>query len=167
MTRLWLGACLAMLPLLAACANDPGASPRSHSGDESACADATVTELGVPFGTRVAYFRTSGGQLRIGVSELGEDLFGVVTQTGVDLGSSPRPRVDPASNRVLNATTSVTVHVDRTTEVSLPAGEYWLTSSNGGRIELRTCPGVTISEVSPADGDPGAAFRSGDSSDSP
>ena len=161
MTRLVLGACLASFPLLAACTTDPGASPRSHSGDEPACADATGTELGVPFGTRVAYFRTSGGQLRIGVSDLGENLFGVVTLTRVDLGSAPRPRVDPASNRVLNATTSVTVHLDRTTDVSLPAGEYWLASSNGGRIVLHTCPDVRISDVRTATGEPGAAFGSG------
>lgn len=162
MTRPVLGACLALLPLLAACATDPGGSPRSSSADEPGCAGATVTELSVPFGTRAAYFRTSGGQVRIGVSDLGENLFGTVTQTRVDLGSA-RPRVDPASNRVLNATTSATVHLNRTTVVSLPAGEYWLLSSNGGRIVLHTCPGVRISDVRPATGSPGDAFSSGSS----
>ena len=153
--------CLALLPLLAACSTDPGASPRSSSADESGCTGATVTELSVPFGTSAAYFRTSGGQVRIGVSDLGENLFGTVTQTRVDLGSAPRPRVDPASNRVLNATTTVPVHRDRTTEVSLPAGEHWLLSSNGGQIVLHTCPDVRISDVRPATGSPGAAFGSG------
>ncbi len=165
MTRLVLGASLVLLPLLAACATDPGAGPRSSSpADEPGCTGETVTELSVPFGTRAAYFRTSGGQVRIGVSALGENLFGTVTQTRVDLGSARWPRVDPASNRVLNATTTVTVHLDRTPEVSLPAGDYWLLSSNGGQIVLHTCPDVRISDVRPATGSPGDAFSSGSSS---
>lgn len=121
-----------------------------------------VTALGIPFrGVGTAFFRTSGGELEIAVSELGDNVFGDVTQTGVDIGPGEQaPEVDSASNRVSGAVRSVTVHEGRPTPVSLPAGSYWLVSSNGGRIELHTSPGVTISEVRPAGGDPGAVFSS-------
>ena len=166
MTRLVLGACLALLPALGGCSDprDPGGQTGDRQG--ASCPAPVVTDLGIPFrGARTAFFRTSGGELRIGVSGLGDSLFGAVTQTGVDIGPGRHaPEVDRASNRVRGAIRSVTVHEDRPTSVDLPAGSYWLVSSNGGRIELRTCPGVTVSEVGPADGDPGAAFSSGVSS---
>ena len=169
MTRLVLGACLAMLPALGGCSDPRGSGGQEDDPRGASCPTPVVTDLGIPFrGARTAFFRTSGGEVWIGVSELGDSLFGKVTQTGVDIGPGPHPpEVDRVSNRVSGAVRSVTVHDDRLTLVDLPAGSYWLVSSNGGRIELRTCPGVTISEVSPADGEPGVAFSSGVSSDSP
>ena len=153
-TRLALGACLALLPALGGCSDSKRSGGPEDDEHGASCATPVVTDLGSPFrGMRTAFFRTSGGELRIGVSGLGDSLFGKVTQTGVDIGPGQQaPEVDRVSNRVRGAVRSVTVHDDRLTPVDLTAGSYWLVSSNGGRIELRTCPGVTISEVSPADG---------------
>lgn len=155
--RLILAAALLLTPVAGGCSDS---EKEAKDVDSSACPDPTVTPLGVPFrGVRAAFFHTSGGEIRIGVSELADTVLGDVTQTGVDIGpGESAPEVDRDSNRVRGARESVTVHLDRLTAVSLPAGSYWLVSSNGGRIELHACPDVTISDVRPADGDPGSAF---------
>ena len=155
--RLTLVACVLLLPLVGGGCAQSGAV---DGGERPACDEPSVTPLGVPFrGVRAAFFHTSGGEIRIGVSELADSVLGDVTLTGVDIGpGESAPEVDRDSNRVRGARESVTVHLDRLTAVSLPAGSYWLVSSNGGRIELQACPDVTISDVRPADGDPGAAF---------
>ena len=158
--RLILAAALLLTGAVGGCSDSGGSGEEAKDVDSSACPDPTVTRLGVPFrGVSAAFFHTSGGEVRIGVSELSDTVLGDMTQTGVDIGpGESTPEIDRDSNHVLNASESVTVHLDRLAAVSLPAGSYWLVSSNGGRIALHTCPDVTISDVRPADGDPGSAF---------
>lgn len=132
------------LLLVAGCAGPGG---EEEAGDVPPCDAPALTELGVPFrGVSTAFFQTGGGDLYVGVTDLGENLLGEQRQTGVDIGEgtvAPRT-VDDGSNRVLGATESVTVRLDQLTRVALPQGSYWLVSSNGGRVSLRTCPGVEV-----------------------
>lgn len=158
-SRLIAGAVLLLVSLSTGCARTGDGEAR---GDQSGCDSPAVAQLGIPFrGARAAFFDTTGGDVFVGVSDLGDTVLGRVTLTGVDIGLGDKgPEIDPTSARVVDPVASVIVHLDRLSKVSLPAGRYWLVSSNGGRISVRTCPGVELSGVAPATAEPGASFTS-------
>jgi hypothetical protein len=124
---------------------------RSSAGHRPPCAHPAKHELGFVRSTDGPWpsFHSAGGDVYVGVRGLGEDtLFGKVRQTRaslVDLTQEPQFR--PDSSAVLNATVNADVHEHRLTKVQLPAGQYWVVSSNYGNLWLETCSDDLVSDV--------------------
>lgn len=82
-------------------------------------------------------------------------------RTGVELGwASQPPSYDPQSSETANILVGVSAQEGLWTPVELEAGDYWLWSSNGGHVTIRTCAAGVIFDPVPAvieqpDVDPG------------
>ena len=116
--RLTTGAVLAavvaavLVALVYGCGVVGGGEP--EEADTPPCDSPTVTDLGVPFGARVASFTFSGGEVFVEVSDLTQDTpLGDVTRTRIDLGPADRPPTpDPqGSSRMVGTEHQVSVEL--------------------------------------------------------
>lgn len=126
-----------------------------------ACDEPQVHELGVPFGDRAAFFRTTGGEVRLSVSDLAEDTaLGDVRSTAIAVGPGEAgPTIDPGSPGVVpGSVVRRTVRPDEPMTAELTEGTSWVVSSNGGSVTLSACADVEITDVRPATPQDGDAF---------
>jgi hypothetical protein len=156
---------VALVGALAGCG--PGQASDVDAADQ-ACDHSTATELGIPYSGRVAWFTTSGGPLWVDVSDLPQDTaLGDITRTRADIGPAQTPPTfDPAGSSQVGGTTHQASVKQGTPEpLDLPAGSWWLVSSNGGRVRLLACPDTSVTDVQPATAAPGDAFTNPASSE--
>lgn len=107
------------------------------------CVDspAASAELGSPSPTEPAWFRTDGSTLYLHARrfEHGGVLDPAVGQTAIYIGpASIRPLAQP-NGYVRGATHSLSLRERTYGAVTLPPGDYWLTSSQGGDLLVIGC----------------------------
>ena len=106
-------------------------------------------DLGSPGVIAPARFTMTAGRVRVDYSHLSTDsLFGELYERGQvyidDGGTTPSP--DPDHPGSVLAAHSLVVSIDESVTVDLPAGSYWLVTSQG-QITLASCPDVIVSDV--------------------
>lgn len=119
----------------------------------------TVFEL--PTLERPAYFTTTGGVVRLTVSDLPGGLLADLETTAVYLGDgATAPQKDPDHlSRPGDAAHRVVIGLEAPGAVELGPGRYWLVSARGGRIWTSGCDGTIVSDVAlPPPRAPGAEF---------
>jgi len=142
----------ATLALLTGCtpAGRPGATPAPSPSAPCGGAAASSARLGTPYPDREpAQFTTTGGQLFITAHWYSHDGvldFGRRGATVFYIGPADTPpSYDPDRKLVTPQTARLEVHEGEYGTVDLPAGHYWLLTSNGGDVEIVNCAagGVT------------------------
>jgi hypothetical protein len=106
-------------------------------------------DLGSPGVIAPARFTMTAGRVRVDYSHQStESLFGEIYEKGRvyidDGGTTPSP--DPDHPGHVLAAHRLVVSIDESVTVDLPAGSYWLVTSQG-QITLASCPDVTVSGV--------------------
>lgn len=112
------------------------------------CSPGQTVELGAPYYSRPAHFRTSGGLLRFEVRDLPTTVLGEVTKTTLYFGdAADPPDIDPVDPELPdNAEYRLSVELDRPGVIDLPPGEYWALTFNG-RIRAVHCEDVEVEVV--------------------
>lgn len=119
------------------------------------CPISQVQNLGRPFrGSKtVAKFTTDGNPLVISAADF--EKSGWVTSgkrsTEVDIGpdTSP-PTYDELTGIVTGATSRVSVEEGALVHVQLPAGRYWIWSTNSAALQLHSCTPDNPTSVEPS-----------------
>ncbi|MGI8536261.1 MAG: hypothetical protein ACR2K2_07105 [Mycobacteriales bacterium] len=139
-------------------AGSPSAASPSTSTTAAStlpCADATEVELGSPYtyaSRGPAYFSTSGGTVYLVARRFEQGGFLDVphprTLFSVGPGSTP-PVVDPQAATVAGVRSEVQAGADEWVPVDLPAGQWWVLSSNGGDVRAASCVPGGVSDPDP------------------
>lgn len=125
-----------------------GGEPKRPLPQHAACDGPVRAELGpVDHTPRPTTFTTSGGDLYFGMKGDSGGVFGPITQSLFSFGPTDLPPRFDTSNTPTNARFSITVERDGLTKVSLPAGDYWVTSSNSTLAWAETCSPVTLEVI--------------------
>jgi hypothetical protein len=160
-TRLGVMTRLGSLLALTACTAAPAGGGESPDSSQALdCSEAPVlTELGVPSRGFPAYLRTSGGPLQFELYDTPTGIFeGVLKRQSVFVGNtSATPEPDPKSSGPVHADFSTRVSADEPAVLDMPAGHYWVVGGTG-RVRVRHCGDVVLSDVAPPSGAPGENF---------
>lgn len=107
-------------------------------------------DLGVPLvDGRPAAFRTTGGTLVFQATRFqhGGPFDPKVGQTLISVGpASDPPAYDAARQDVTNATLRLPVKEDTDATAELPAGNYWVVSSNSAWMTVEACAPAVVSD---------------------
>jgi hypothetical protein len=162
--RLLLGAVL-----LSGCAAPGGAGPSAaptappddptdgvlvEVGEPCPDGDGTALDLGDPYrGQEAAEFDTDGG--RVWVTARAFPSGGMfdpdVGRTRISVGpASTAPVYDEQAGRVLGPEAEVDVVEATWSALDLPAGRWWLWSSTGGDVRVRSCTDGGVADAVPA-----------------
>lgn len=91
-------------------------------------------------GARIGYFRTTGGEVHLEATNVHQGGFLDSTVTQVLVGTPARPPLRDAGGALETDPVARARVVDRSYgTVTLPAGIYWVTASNGGYITVSSC----------------------------
>lgn len=147
-------AVIALTLTVAACGDSAtsGSTAASPStGTPSACASTgPPISLGFPaLEGAIALFTSDGSELLFAADGFrhGGLLEPKVGSASVYVGNPDRMPVDlPASGSLTNMTHQFVITEGQVTSQTLPAGRYWLLTSKGVRVTVRSCPpgGVTL-----------------------
>ena len=147
------------LALFSGCSRDSQGSIETSTllrpGASAECPIPQVQNLGRPFrGSKtVAKFTTDGNPLVISASDF--EKSGWVTsgkrRTEVDIGpdTSP-PSYDELTGIVTGATSHVSVEEGALVQVQLPAGRYWIWSTNSAALQLHSCTPANPTAIEPS-----------------
>lgn len=147
-------AAIVLAVVVAACGYSPSPGSTGASGSKSTGTRCTATGPPISLGIlsvdgEPALFTSDGSELVFAADGFshGGVLDPKVGSTAVYVGSPDRMPVDvPASGHVTNVTHEFGINEGQETIQILPAGRYWLVTSNGVHVTVRSCPpgGVTL-----------------------
>ncbi|MFP5377185.1 MAG: hypothetical protein ACLGIO_10470 [Acidimicrobiia bacterium] len=124
-------------------------SPEPAASLAPCASPAVVADLGRPGeGGPPAEFTSSGGDIHVSAQFQDSGSFDYPGSTRVSVGPVDRPpAVDRQRGLVANVVEQVTVHEGEAALLRLPAGRYWLLSSNTIPVTLRSCEAGAITDV--------------------
>lgn len=112
------------------------------------CPERTTVDLGHPtvVGASVAEFATEGGEVHLEATGVDQGGWFDASVTTVYVGEATRPAEFDGRGHLAGPFAAEVRVVDREfATVTLPAGRYWVTSSDGGDLKVTSCQpgGVT------------------------
>lgn len=151
----WTAASVLMISTIGSCSTSGGGEQHPAEQIVLPCNPAT-TSISIGQSSppdRLATFRTDGNPIYISVSGFLHDqgFDPKIGSTAIYLGPATElPTYDAQRNIVTNLQTQVTAREGSNVRVDLPAGDYWLWSSNHVSITLESCIKDGITNVTPA-----------------
>jgi len=131
---------------------ESGHLPATVAPSAPACAETGNVQLGRSgLGLPAAWFHTTGGRLQVTATAIVPDaqLNPKTAVTEVSIGTDGAgPQPGPQAGSVANARWQLPAQENLPAALELPAGKYWLTTSNGAEVRLALCQAGTIEAVS-------------------
>lgn len=132
-----------------ASSSDPGSNPTSAVSPTPCASMAVVADLGRPGeGGPPAEFTSSGADIYVTAEFQDSGFFNYAGSTRISVGPADRPpMVDRQRGIVTNVVEEITVEEGKEGLLRLPAGRYWVLSSNTVPVTIQSCEAGAIADV--------------------